>query len=144
MNKIKEFKTTPELFQATLDGKKLFDVRERCYCKNITTGMTIKLVEFLDYDYKSECENLNRCKYWEEATDEYAGECSLTDFDVITEFCDKTRYRCTAYTCEKYSGREILAKVKDVFDIKYGWIAFTFEIVSVVTRGKYNNIIEET
>ncbi len=123
-------KTLPEYFQPVIDGKKQFEIRNATD-RIFKVGDNCVLQEYLGYKDIPACPDRFMCsKGWHRDNDEEG------DYFELPEECEgKT---CDAYRKELYSGREVLIKIKDIFDLAAagfaGCVAFTFEIIQIRER----------
>lgn len=119
-------KTLPEYFQPVIDGKKTMEFRNND--RGFKPGERCVLQEYLGYEDIPACPDRDYCsKGWHHGNDEEG------DYFELPEECEgKT---CDAYRKELYSGREVLIKIKDIFDLTAagfaGCVAFTFEIIKI-------------
>ena len=121
---INYLKTLPEYFQAVVDGKKQFEIRNATD-RIFKVGDNCVLQEYLGYKDIPACPKRFGCPVWEHD-------------DVDNEPKDCTRRQCGAYRKEFYSGREVLVKIKDIFDLTAagfaGCVAFMFETIQIRER----------
>lgn len=114
-------KTLPEYFQAVIDGKKPFEIRNND--RNFKTGDLYILEEYTGYKDVPECPDYYTCKHYD-----YSDQCPLE------------RERCCGYRKEIYTGRRCLIKIKDVFKLDSigfeNYVAFTFDIKNIIGKTK--------
>ena len=116
-------KTKPEYFQATIDRRKLFEIRKND--RNFKPGDRYILEEFEGVQYTPACPVSDICAIFQNVyeEEEAVAECSLY------------RESCFEYSKEIYTGRDCLIKIKEVFDLTQAglpdYVAFTFDILNI-------------
>lgn len=117
-------KTKPEYFQAVINGKKPFEIRNND--RNFQTGDKVILEEYLGKEIIPQCTDI-----WK--------------VDIINEFGERfCRDKCTRggkcgeYIQHNYTGQRCLIRIKDIFnldsvitDTDFGYVAFTFDILAI-------------
>lgn len=123
-------KTLPEYFQPVIDGKKTMEFRNND--RGFKPGERCVLQEYLGYEDIPACPDRFGCPVWEH-----------DDIDNEPKYC--TRRQCGAYRKELYSGREVLIKIKDIFDLTAagfeGCVAFTFEIIQIRESKRVGGVV---
>ena len=123
---IQHLKTLPDYFQAVIDGKKPFEIREND--RDFKVGDRVILEEYLGKKEIPECRGWQNCP----ADVDINGnvDCSLLN--------DHIRRMCVNYSEDLYSGRRCLIKIKDIFKLdKIGlesYVAFTFDILNITNK----------
>lgn len=122
---IHHLKTLPQYFQAIIDKRKPFEIREND--RNFKVGDWVVLEEFI------KTEHVRQCSHYEDyIKDEEAEECTFQDCNECLERFGK----CHDFINHVYTGRACAVIIKDIFDISFllpNYVAFTFEIKR--TRG---------
>lgn len=123
-------KTLPEYFQPVIDGKKTMEFRNND--RGFKPGERCVLQEYLGHEDIPACPDRFGCPVWEHE-----------DVDNEPEECK--RRQCGAYRKELYSGREVLIKIKDIFDLTAagfeGCVAFTFEIIQIRESKRVGGVV---
>ncbi|MBR2343206.1 MAG: DUF3850 domain-containing protein [Clostridia bacterium] len=119
---IHHLKTLPEYFQAVIDERKPFEIREND--RNFKTGDRVILEEYTGKELVPACPHFKPENFDIDprAEQEY---CKM-------ENCEECRNgKCGEYIKHNYTGRTCNVIIKDIFDISFlipGYVAFTFEI----------------
>lgn len=137
-----KLKIKVKFFQPLIDGKKPFEIRLND--RNFQVGDEVLLEEYEGERYVDECPYLmkpNRFCGWviNEDIPEYGEEEAI-------DACGRKRLRCGEHIEKRYTGRQCLIKIKDIFPL-FGagealreYVAFTFEILGITNV--YNQKIE--
>lgn len=119
-------KTMPEYFQAVIDGRKPFELREND--RDFKVGEKVILEEYLGRKAVPECPDRYCCK--DEIDEEGQQYCELLN--------SGKRDMCVGYTFDNYSGRRCLVRIKEIFNLdKIGfknYVAFTFDIMNITDK----------
>lgn len=119
-------KTLPEFFQAVIDGRKPFELREDD--RGFKVGDRVILEEYLGSQEFPECPDRYCCHI--EVDEEGQSYCPLQG--------EGKRDMCVSYTKDLYSGRRCLLKIKEIFKLdKIGfenYVVFTFDILNVIDK----------
>lgn len=125
-------KTLPEYFKPVIEGTKTMEFRNND--RGFKPGDRCVLQEYLGFEDVPACPDRFMCsKGWHHAeTDEE------NDYFELPKECEFEGKTCDAHRKELYSGREVLIKIKDIFDLAAagfdGCVAFTFEILNIRER----------
>lgn len=115
-------KTLPEYFQAVIDGRKPFEIREND--RDFKAGDSVILEEFKGTEVIPACADIDTCDLFFSYT--YDNNCPLN------------RESCHSYRKEIYTGRRCLIKIKEIFKLdKIGfenYVAFTFDILNITDK----------
>lgn len=123
-----ELKIRPDYYQAIIDGRKPFEVRDND--RGYSPGDEVVLHEYKGERIIKECPYFDGCEYFEEEELE-------SDDERINE-CGETRECCGEYIEENYTGRVATLKIKEIFALPSdmgNYIAFTFDILNYTASG---------
>ncbi|MBQ6980071.1 MAG: DUF3850 domain-containing protein [Clostridia bacterium] len=117
-------KTNPIHFEEALNGK---DFEIRLNDRDYKVGDRFTLKEFCGVRHYYKCPYINHNQCFED--DPYQGE---------IKNCIFKREYCTAYDEDKYSGREIIGRIENIFNLSditkdsrfENYIAFKFKIIN--------------
>ncbi|MBD5585525.1 MAG: DUF3850 domain-containing protein [Clostridia bacterium] len=122
-------KTMPEYFQATIDGRKNFEVREDD--RGFKVGDNVILEEYEGFVDIPECPDFGKT-------------CPPVEYDPSTEQEDYRipedckRRQCQGYRKELYTGRRCLVKIKEIFKLDAiglnRYVAFTHDILNIIDK----------
>lgn len=120
MKQTHHLKTLQEYFQAVIDGRKLFEIRNND--RGFEVGDRVILEEYLGIKRVPACPHLYGCNL-------------IRTFGLCSLLNKGRREACFDYTEDKYSGRTCLIQIKEIFKLdKIGienFIAFTFDILNI-------------
>ena len=119
---IHHLKTLPNFFQAVIDERKPFEIREND--RNFKIGDRVILEEFVKTEHVQECSHYQ--EYINSYDEEY-DECPHENCEECKARCGK----CHDFINHIYTGRTCLVVIKEIFDISFllpNYVAFTFEI----------------
>lgn len=119
---IHHLKTLPDYFQAVVDERKPFEIREND--RNFKIGDLVILEEFIKTEHVPQCSHYQ--EYINNYDEEY-DECVHNGCKECKERCEK----CHDFINHIYTGRTCTVIIKDIFDISFllpNYVAFTFTI----------------
>ena len=122
-------KIKPEYFQAVIDGKKPFEIRNND--RNFQTGDRVILEEYTGKELIPPCENRDKREL--DRIDNFTYYCELFELG----HCQRNG-KCAEYIQHNYTGQRCLIRIKDIFnldsvitDTDFGYVAFTFDILAI-------------
>lgn len=99
---IHHLKTKPEYFQAVIDGRKPFEIRNND--RNFKQGDKVILEEYLGKELIPQCENIHKVE--------------VNEFGDTICRCECTRNgKCGEYIQHNYTGQRCLIRIKDIFNL---------------------------
>ena len=121
---IHHLKTLTDYFQAVIDERKPFEIREND--RNFKVGDIVVLEEFI------KTEHIPQCSHFEEIEREIVKdeEIEICKYNECEE-CRKRFQKCHDFINHIYTGRTCTVIIKDIFDISFllpNYVAFTFNI----------------
>lgn len=119
---IHHLKTLPDYFQAVIDERKPFEIREND--RNFKVGDLVVLEEFIKTEHVPQCSHYQ--EYINNYDEEY-DECVHNGCEECKERCEK----CHDFINHIYTGRTCTVIIEDIFDISFllpNYVAFTFNI----------------